>query len=345
MESYINKSRYCYMKNRIRELRKEHGLTLQELSSLVGLGVSTLSGYEKEKGEKGFRNPKIENWQKLADYFGVTVGYLQGKGVTPDEMLNFIVDMFSINRTVINPVNKARIDKREIYYLLQIYLDIDAIKKISTAIPLEDHYANIKYTYTPIVNKYALEEIFRNNRHIFRRGDFDNFQKIFNENKRVKNIVRESLRKNVTFLKDYKFLCDFEMPFRDEKRKKEAQLLELENPNAVSMVYEKLVSDLGNGKSKDDIEAQVVLYEKNISSEEKSNYGFSIWKLNDTVYNFSNDIKEYRDKIISLRENGLDEITKLRELSTDIESMITYLKNYQDSVQQYLNKQENSEKD
>ena len=173
----------------------------------------------------------------------------------------------------------------------------------------------------------------------------NNFRKIFNENKRVKNIVRESLRKNVTLLKDYEFLCDFEMPFRDEKRKKEAQLLELENPNAVCMVYEKLVSDLGNGKSKDDIEAQVVLYEQNISSEEKSNYGFSIWKLNDTVYNFSNDIKEYRNKIISLRENGLDEITKLRELSTDIESMITYLKNYQNSVQQYLNKQENSEKD
>lgn len=333
------------MKNRIKELRGKLGLSIRKLSNNLKEKGIPLSPDSISKYERGERMPKIENWQKLADYFGVTVGYLQGKGVTPDEMLNFIVDMFNINRTVINPINKTRIDKREIYYVLQIYLDIEAIKKISTAIPLESHYANIKYTYTPIVDKYELEDIFRNNRHIFRGSDLDNFRKIFNENKRVKNIVRESLRKNVTFLKDYEFLCDFEMPFRDEKRKKEAQLLELENPNAVCMVYEKLVSDLENGKSKDDIEAQVVLYEKNISSEEKSNYGFSIWELKDTVYNFSNDIGEYRNKIMSLRENSLDEITKLRELSTDIESMITYLKNYQDSVQQYLNKQENSEKD
>ena len=333
------------MKNRIKELRGELGLSIRKLSNNLKEKGIPLSPDSISKYERGERMPKIENWQKLADYFGVTVGYLQGKGVTPDEMLNFIVDMFNINRTVINPINKTRIDKREIYYVLQIYLDIEAIKKISTAIPLESHYANIKYTYTPIVDKYELEDIFRNNRHIFRGSDLDNFRKIFNENKRVKNIVRESLRKNVTFLKDYEFLCDFEMPFRDEKRKKEAQLLELENPNAVCMVYEKLVSDLENGNSKDDIEAQVVLYEKNISSEEKSNYGFSIWELKDTVYNFSNDIGEYRNKIMSLRENSLDEITKLRELSTDIESMITYLKNYQNSVQQYLNKQENSEKD
>lgn len=333
------------MKNRIKELRGELGLSIRKLSNNLKEKGIPLSPDSISKYERGERMPKIENWQKLADYFGVTVGYLQGKGVTPDEMLNFIVDMFNINRTVINPINKTRIDKREIYYVLQIYLDIEAIKKISTAIPLESHYANIKYTYTPIVDKYELEDIFRNNRHIFRGSDLDNFRKIFNENKRVKNIVRESLRKNVTFLKDYEFLCDFEMPFRDEKRKKEAQLLELENPNAVCMVYEKLVSDLENGKSKDDIEAQVVLYEKNISSEEKSNYGFSIWELKDTVYNFSNDIGEYRNKIMSLRENSLDEITKLRELSTDIESMITYLKNYQNSVQQYLNKQENSKKD
>ncbi|OYS58303.1 hypothetical protein CBF93_06955, partial [Limosilactobacillus reuteri] len=27
---------------------------------------------------KGYRNPKIENWIKLADYFGVSVSYLQG---------------------------------------------------------------------------------------------------------------------------------------------------------------------------------------------------------------------------------------------------------------------------
>ncbi|KRL84320.1 hypothetical protein FC36_GL000243 [Ligilactobacillus equi DSM 15833 = JCM 10991] len=52
---------------------------MKELSGSVGLAISTLSGYEKKENEKGSRKPKIENWHKLADFFGVTVEYLQGQ--------------------------------------------------------------------------------------------------------------------------------------------------------------------------------------------------------------------------------------------------------------------------
>lgn len=69
------------MGNRIKELRKERGVTLKTLSDAVGIAVSTLSGYEKAEGEKDYRNPKIENWEKIADYFKVPVEYLEGKGV------------------------------------------------------------------------------------------------------------------------------------------------------------------------------------------------------------------------------------------------------------------------
>ena len=61
------------MGNRIRELRAERGLTLANLANNTGLAVSTISQYETGK-----RNPKLETWIKLADYFGVSVGYLQG---------------------------------------------------------------------------------------------------------------------------------------------------------------------------------------------------------------------------------------------------------------------------
>ena len=61
------------MGNRIRELRAEKGVTLTELEDSTGLSTSAVSQYEN-----GNRKPKIENWQKLADYFGVSVGYLQG---------------------------------------------------------------------------------------------------------------------------------------------------------------------------------------------------------------------------------------------------------------------------
>lgn len=58
---------------RLKELRKERNLTLKELSVKVDISYSALSAYER-----GTRNPKYEQWKKLADYFGVSVGYLQG---------------------------------------------------------------------------------------------------------------------------------------------------------------------------------------------------------------------------------------------------------------------------
>ncbi|MDB6253656.1 helix-turn-helix domain-containing protein [Lactobacillus amylovorus] len=61
------------MKNRIKELREKNNLTLKGLGKKVGLADNTLSQYETGK-----RHPKFEIWQKLADFFGVSVPYLQG---------------------------------------------------------------------------------------------------------------------------------------------------------------------------------------------------------------------------------------------------------------------------
>lgn len=61
------------MKNRIKELRLKTGLTLRALGEKVGLANSTLSQYETGK-----REPRFETWERLADFFGVSVPYLQG---------------------------------------------------------------------------------------------------------------------------------------------------------------------------------------------------------------------------------------------------------------------------
>ena len=61
------------MKNRIKELRLKTGLTLRALGEKVNMSSSRLSQYET-----GRREPKLETWQKLADFFGVSVPYLQG---------------------------------------------------------------------------------------------------------------------------------------------------------------------------------------------------------------------------------------------------------------------------
>ena len=61
------------MGNRIREFRKQKGKTLDQIQDETGIKRGTLNNYENGKTE-----PKLETWKKLADYFGVSVGYLQG---------------------------------------------------------------------------------------------------------------------------------------------------------------------------------------------------------------------------------------------------------------------------
>ena len=59
--------------NRIAELRKEKGISQSKLAKDTGLTRQAISLYEIEK-----REPKLDIWIKLADYFGVSVSYLQG---------------------------------------------------------------------------------------------------------------------------------------------------------------------------------------------------------------------------------------------------------------------------
>lgn len=61
------------MKNRLKQLRKEKGLTLDDIQSQTGIKRGTYNNYEN-----GTTKPKLETWQALANFFGVSVPYLQG---------------------------------------------------------------------------------------------------------------------------------------------------------------------------------------------------------------------------------------------------------------------------
>lgn len=65
--------------NRLTELRKKRGYTLADVGKALGVGTNTISRYETGK-----REPKLETWQKLADFFGVSVQYLQGISDVPN---------------------------------------------------------------------------------------------------------------------------------------------------------------------------------------------------------------------------------------------------------------------
>lgn len=57
--------------NRLRQVRKNKGITLEEVSKNTGISIANLSRYEREKIES-----KRETWIKLADYYNVPVSYL-----------------------------------------------------------------------------------------------------------------------------------------------------------------------------------------------------------------------------------------------------------------------------
>ena len=59
--------------NRLRELREKNNLPLKELGQKTGMANNTLSQYETGK-----REPKLETWNKLAEYFNVPTSYLMG---------------------------------------------------------------------------------------------------------------------------------------------------------------------------------------------------------------------------------------------------------------------------
>lgn len=59
--------------NRLKELRKEKGLTQQELANEIGTTKLTISNWENEKHAIGSEKAKL-----LADSFNVSVGYLLG---------------------------------------------------------------------------------------------------------------------------------------------------------------------------------------------------------------------------------------------------------------------------
>lgn len=59
--------------NRLKELRKQKGLTQQELADEISVSKITVLRWENEE-----RQIKPEKAQQLADYFGVSVGYLLG---------------------------------------------------------------------------------------------------------------------------------------------------------------------------------------------------------------------------------------------------------------------------
>lgn len=76
--------------DRIRKLRKEKGLTLDELAKeLQEKENLKISSNSLGKYERGLREPKLKTWHKIANYFDVSVPYLQGISIDKECIHDF----------------------------------------------------------------------------------------------------------------------------------------------------------------------------------------------------------------------------------------------------------------
>lgn len=100
--------------NRLRQVRKQKGLTIKKVADEIGISENGLCNYELEK-----REPRRETWIKLADYYCVPVAYLMGlpdglvqhinktQSMTFEELHEAIIQ-WAENRNMISPKNTSR---------------------------------------------------------------------------------------------------------------------------------------------------------------------------------------------------------------------------------------------
>lgn len=71
--------------NRIRECRQNKKLTLKQLSEELAKHDFNISADALGKYERGNREPKLETWMKLAEFFDVPISYITGASNEPNK--------------------------------------------------------------------------------------------------------------------------------------------------------------------------------------------------------------------------------------------------------------------
>ena len=94
----------------ISKLRKEKGLTQQELAKLLNVTDRAISNYET-----GRRIPDISLYKPICDVFDITVSELiNGERINEDKLL------ISSNNTIINTLKKNKKDKNRLSLIIKI---------------------------------------------------------------------------------------------------------------------------------------------------------------------------------------------------------------------------------
>lgn len=106
----------------IKELREEKGISQVELSKKIGVSSSTIAMIES-----GAREGSLKNLKKIADYFGVTVDYLEGKTEYKEALVSNFLN-FLVNNGIIEDENNID-EKTQEMILDMVKKEIKSIKE------------------------------------------------------------------------------------------------------------------------------------------------------------------------------------------------------------------------
>lgn len=156
--------------NRLRELRNKKKYTLDDIEKKTGINRGTYNNYESGK-----TNPKEETWQKLANFYGVSVTYIQG-AYSKNEIIEMVKSQYkevlNIERDAsINAINKSLLMQKQPLFLETIEDYLIAIGTISYDIPkinclltnkqfesLEFWQVNLNKIFNDVAVKWLIEK-------------------------------------------------------------------------------------------------------------------------------------------------------------------------------------------
>lgn len=188
------------MKNRLKQLRTEKGLTLDDIQKQTGINRATYNNYESGKTE-----PKLETWMNLSSFFNVPLAYLQGR--------SDVKDPISDRNKLVHDLTE--LNKEEAFKLLNQSFDVmfennqvAEYFKISNAVLSDSNDSSYKYlkelesNITDISKLktfvYLIDEILD----MFLRANNKTDQDSVNAYKKLKKLVDEYTQANHSQLND-----------------------------------------------------------------------------------------------------------------------------------------------
>ncbi|AMY14533.1 XRE family transcriptional regulator [Limosilactobacillus reuteri] len=202
--------------NRIRECRRNKKLTLKQLSKELAKKKFKISADALGKYERGEREPKLETWLKLANFFNVSVAYLMGLNNSPNNNFDNIFlkeapydidewnNLFDTNSTKISTSLSAEqestvVNSLKTYKSILISLIPYIIKEKLDTNELEKLKKNNLKMLINIVN--TLDTDFWPESHITTMDDLENSdlkiqKKLNNILKKINKLLKDELKSN-----------------------------------------------------------------------------------------------------------------------------------------------------